>query len=299
MQFTWDVNPVLWKIWGNFGIRYYGLFFSLVFVFGFLLFRWQVKRAGGTEDDAYDILIPAVIGTVVGARFGHVFFYNLQRFLDDPLWLFRVWEGGLASHGALIGLLLAVWYYAWRHGQSYLECLDRFSFSATVATILVRVGNFFNSEIVGRLTHSDWGVRFPLYEGLPAAECPLRHPSQLYEALMGVAVMGLLLLVDRVLGKEKRPRGALAGTFIGGYFLGRFLVEFFKEYQKLSPSSSPLTMGQYLSIPATLLGLAILIYSLKKGVPSHWNQPDPEPKPKSTSPSPKAKGKKKKSRKKK
>ena len=240
------------------------------------MFRWQVKRAGGTEDDAYDILIPAVIGTVVGARFGHVFFYNLQRFLDDPLWLFRVWEGGLASHGALIGLLLAVWYYAWRHGQSYLECLDRFSFSATVATILVRVGNFFNSEIVGRLTHSDWGVRFPLYEGLPAAECPLRHPQPVIRSPHGRGCYGPAAPGGPRPRQGKTPARRPGRNFLSAdTFSARFLVEFFKEYQKLSPSSSPLTMGQYLSIPATLLGLAILIYSLKKGVPSHWNQPDP------------------------
>jgi prolipoprotein diacylglyceryl transferase len=270
MSYTWDVDPVLIHFWGDIGLRYYGLIFSLVFVLGFLLFRWQVVRAGGGEDDFYGIIIPGALGAVVGARLGHVLFYNLDRALSDPLWVFQTWTGGLASHGACLGLLAALWYYARRRKQSYLECLDRFTFSATTAAILVRIGNFINSEIVGRVTDGAWGVRFPRFDGYPAESAPLRHPSQLYEAGLGLVVMAVLYIVDHRLGGEKRPRGVLAGTFLTVYFTGRFLVEFVKERQVL-PYSSPLSMGQYLSIPAVLFGLWLIYHGLRHPVPAHWN----------------------------
>ncbi len=279
MQFTWDIDPVILPLWGGFGFRYYGLLFSLVFVIGFFFFRWQVRRAGGSEDDAYDVVLPIALGTIIGARLGHVFFYNAPLAIRDPLWIFQFWKGGLASHGAFIGILIAIWYYAHKHRQSYLEVLDRCTFSVATGAILVRIGNLFNSEIVGRVTGGDWGVRFPRFDMLPPAHCPLRHPSQLYEAFMGLAVMGLLLWADRHYGKEKRPRGVLTGVFIGGYFTGRFLVEFFKEYHVL-PTAIPLTMGQFLSIPAAILGYTILRISLQRGQPAHWNVVESKTRPK-------------------
>ena len=143
MTLTWDLDPILIHITQTYGIRYYGLLFSLVFVGGFLLFRWQIMRAGGMDDDAYAIIIPGALGTVIGARLGHVFFYAFDRLLEDPLWLFRIWEGGLASHGAVIGLALALVYYCRRLGQSYLECVDRFVFSAAPGGHPGEGGEFF------------------------------------------------------------------------------------------------------------------------------------------------------------
>ena len=288
MHFTWDIDPVIVQIGGIIGLRYYGLLFSCLLLGGYFLFRWQVLRAGGSEDDVADMALPAVLGLVIGARLGHVIFYEPGRLLSDPLWVLQVWKGGLASHGALIGLLLAIYVYARRHGQSYAECLDRFTFGGALAAILVRIGNFFNSEIVGRVTDGYWGVRFPRWDLLPASEAPLRHPSQLYEAAMGMAVMGLLIWVDRKLGREKRPRGALAATFGAAYFTGRFFVEFFKDYQAL-PSDFPLTMGQVLSIPVAVYGMVWLHRCLKHPVPAHWNVQEPssspaEDKPKRTKP---------------
>ena len=280
MKWTWDIDPILIHFTRTFGIRYYGLIFSLVFIGGFFLFRWQILRAGGSEDDAYDILLPGVVGTIVGARLGHVFFYQWDRVISDPLWLLEIWKGGLASHGALLGLILAILYYARRHRQSYLECLDRFSFSAALGATMIRIGNFLNSEIVGRVTGQDWGVRFPRFDGLPGKMSPLRHPSQLYEACLGMIVIAVLYFVDRKAGREHRPRGLLAGTFLAVYFTGRFLVEFFKEYHTL-PTSSPLTMGQFLSLPAIAAGLILIRLSLTRGVSATWNLPQPAPEAKS------------------
>jgi len=180
----------------------------------------------------------------------------------------QIWRGGLASHGATIGLLLMMWYYTRRLGQSFIEGCDRLTFSAALAATLVRVGNFLNSEIVGRVTDQSWGVRFPRYDH-DAALAPLRHPSQMYEVVLGLAVMGGLWLADRLAGREKRPRGLLIATFFALYFTGRFFVEFFKEYQTLS-ADFPLTMGQCLSLPAALAGYAGIVWSIRRGVPAHW-----------------------------
>ena len=272
MTFTWNLDPIIVHFSESYGLRYYGLLFSAALVLGYYLFLWQVRRAGGSEEDAYDLVLPAVLGVVIGARLGHVFFYQWDRFVQDPLWIFQIWQGGLASHGALLGVLTGLWIYARRKKQSYLECLDRLSPSAAAGTILIRIGNWFNSEIVGRLTDQTWGVRFPLFDG---AAAPLRHPSQLYEAFMGAVVLFLVLAADRKFGREKRPRGLLFATFLAAYFTGRFLVEFFKE-RHLLPYSVPLSMGQILSVPAALFGYWLLYRCLKHPRPASWRVDPPE-----------------------
>jgi hypothetical protein len=155
--------------------------------------------------------------------------------------------------------------YTRRRGIPFLEGSDRFSFSAALGATLVRLGNLLNSEIVGKQTDGTWGFRFPRFEKDP----PLRHPSQLYEIALGLTVLGLLYLIDKRLGKEKRPRGALISSFFVIYFCGRFGIEFFKEYDGISPDS-PLRMGQILSIPGILLGVYGLYWSFTRRLPAHW-----------------------------
>lgn len=272
--FTWDIDPVLihfpsWLSWLPVdGIRYYSLLYVGVFLGGYKLLDWQIQRAGGDAEDANDFVLYGVIAVLGGARMGHVFFYEWDRFVKDPLWLFKIWEGGLASHGATIGLLFAMFLFTKFRRQSFIEGCDRFAFSAALGAILVRIGNLFNSEIVGRPTNADWGVRFPRYDHV--AEPPLRHPSQLYEAALGILVMIALLVADRALGKEKRPRGAMIALFMALYFTGRFLVEFVKEYQP-GETAVGLTTGQWLSLLPALAGYLGLLWSLKKWVPAKWN----------------------------
>lgn len=278
MRLVWDVDPVIVELGPVLAIRYYGVFFALVFIGGFLLFRWQILRGRGREDDAYDFLLPGALGVVVGARLGHVLFYNLDRALSDPWWLIKIWQGGLSSHGATLGLIAALAYYAWRHRRPFWECADRFSFSAALGSILVRLGNFFNSEIVGRAAAGDYGVKFPRFDvHLPLEQVPYRHPSQLYEAALGGLVLAVLLLVDRRLG-EKRPRGLLSALFLICYFSARFLVEFFKE-RHVVPASFPLSMGQMLSIPAILLGVWLLRRVLTNPQPAGWAQQEAAARP--------------------
>lgn len=272
--FTWDIDPILfhfpsWLRWLPIdGVRYYSLLYVGVFLGGYKLLDWQIRRAGGAPDDANDFVLYGILAVLGGARAGHVFFYEWERFRADPLWLFQIHEGGLSSHGATIGLLLAMLLFTKFRRQSFIEGCDRFAFSAALGAILVRIGNFFNSEIVGRVTGGDWGVRFPRYDRV--ADPPLRHPSQLYEVALGLLVMAALLVTDRALGEEKRPRGALISLFMALYFTGRFIVEFFKEYQ-LGEVASGLTTGQWLSLLPAALGYAGLWLSLRKKVPARWN----------------------------
>jgi phosphatidylglycerol:prolipoprotein diacylglycerol transferase len=271
---TWDIDPILlhfpaWLAWLPVeGIRYYSLLYVGVFLGGYQLLDWQLRRAGGEPEDASDFVLYGVVAVLGGARMGHVFFYEWDRFAEDPMWLFKIHEGGLASHGGAIGLLVALFIFTRVRRQSFIEGCDRFAFSAALGSILVRIGNFFNSEIVGRVTNSTWGVRFPRYDRVP--DPPLRHPSQLYEVLLGLVVMAALLVVDRALGKEKRPRGVLFSLFMALYFSGRFLVEYYKEYQP-GEAAVGLTTGQWLSLIPAIAGAVGLLFSLKRRVPAHWN----------------------------
>ncbi len=272
--FTWDIDPILvhfpaWLSWLPVdGIRYYSLLYVGVFLGGYKLLDWQIRRAGGDPEDANDFVLYGVIAVLAGARMGHVFFYEWDRFVQDPLWLFSIHEGGLASHGAAIALFLALYLFTKFRRQSFVEGCDRFAFSAALGAILVRVGNFFNSEIVGRPTGSDWGVRFPRFDRVP--DPPLRHPSQLYEVFLGLVVMAALFVLDRALGKEKRPRGVLISSFMALYFTGRFIVEFFKEYQP-GEAGVGLSTGQWLSLLPALGGYVGLVLSFRRRVPAHWN----------------------------
>lgn len=272
--FTWDIDPILvffpsWLSWLPVdGIRYYSLLYVGVFLGGYKLLDWQIRRAGGGPEDASDFVLYGVIAVLGGARLGHVFFYEWDRFVQDPLWALQIHQGGLASHGATIGLLLAMKVFTRLRHQSFIEGCDRFAYSAALGAILVRIGNLFNSEIVGRVTNADWGVRFPRYDRI--VDPPLRHPSQLYEAFLGLVVLVALLIADRALGQEKRPRGVMISLFSTLYFTGRFAVEYFKEYQP-GESAVGLTTGQWLSLLPAAAGVLGLIISFKKRVPARWH----------------------------
>ena len=165
-------------------------------------------------------------------------------------------------------------------GIPFLEGADRFAFSAALGATLVRMGNFLNSEIVGRVVpDQSWGVRFPLYDRI--AEPPLRYPTQIYETVLGLVVLLALFIADRAWGKEKRPRGALISLFFLLYFPGRFFVEFYKDYQTdiaelntLGAFEGPLTMGQWLSIPGALIGLFGVYWAFQKRLPAGWVSKD-------------------------
>jgi prolipoprotein diacylglyceryl transferase len=267
-KFTWNIDPALLHI-GSYELRYYSLIFVAVFLGGHALLRWQMTRGGADEEDASDFFVYGVLAVLIGARLGHVIFYDYEKALADPIWVLKIWTGGLSSHGAVIGLLVAMYIFTKRRGVSYIEGMDRFVFAAALGATLVRVGNFFNSEIVGKPTNQTWGVRFPRYD--QTLDGPYRHPTQIYEVLLGLFVLLVLYFVDKVAGKEKRPRGLMVSTFFIVYFGGRFFIEFFKELQVESIEKAVgLTMGQMLSIPCFLAGIVGLVLTLTKRIPVGW-----------------------------
>lgn len=171
------------------------------FVVGYLLLLWQMRRAG-FEEEAGDFQNYAIPGGIIGARLGQALFYDLDQALADPIWVLRIWSGGLASHGALLGLALAMALFTKRRGISFLEGCDRFVFSCAITVALVRLGNWFNSEIVGKPTDGSWGVLFPRHDTF---ELVPRHPAQLYESLLGfVLLIVLFVAIDGSVAKTGR-----------------------------------------------------------------------------------------------
>lgn len=275
-MFVWDLSPILLTL-GPIQIRYYGLLFAVMMIGGYYLWQWQMLRGGHTQRQAEGFFLWGAIAVIGGSRLGQVLFYDPGRYLANPIEILYVWKGGLASHGATIGLVLVLYLYARHLKLSRLEVLDRFSMSAALGALMVRIGNFMNSEIVGRVTDVPWAVKFPrcIYDNhLPLDRVPARHPSQIYEVFLGLFVLLSLYFVDRKL-KEERPLGLLASLFFLLYFSGRFVVEFFKEYQTLSPERSFLTMGQWLSLPFILLGACGLYWTYRNRIPTSSLRPPP------------------------
>ncbi|MGC6415936.1 MAG: prolipoprotein diacylglyceryl transferase [Bradymonadia bacterium] len=299
-MFVWNADPNLFHLpdflpmIGGRGIRYYGAIYVCVFLGGFWLWKWQMLRGGRSLEQAERFFTMGFLGTIIGSRLGHCLFYEPEVYLKDPIRILYFWQGGLASHGGTIGLICVLVYFANREKMQIREVLDRFSLSAAWGATLIRVGNFMNSEIVGRVADGQSGVKFPRYEYyhnaaaripcetscaaaepntcslvndfcMSLAKVPWRHPSQLYEVVMGTAVFLALWLIDRRFG-EKRPIGLMGFSFLLLYFTGRFVVEFYKEFQALGPERSSFTMGQYLSIPFMILGGFGIYYSLKNRV---------------------------------
>ncbi len=262
-------------------LRYYSLLFVVVFLGGHALLNWQVKRGGGSPEVASDFIVYGVLGVLIGARLGHVLFYDLEHALRDPIWIFKIWTGGLASHGAVIGLITVMYLFTKRRGVPFLEGADRFAFAATLGATVVRIGNLLNSEIIGRVVpDQSWGMKFPRadipgslerlsFTAEELASVKYRYPSQLYEITLGILVFIGLLIADRVMGKEKRPRGAMISWFFVLYFGGRLFTEHYKEFEAVE-AGAIITMGQWLSFPGLLLGIYGLYRAFKRREPTGW-----------------------------
>lgn len=263
----WTVSPVAFSLslWGHeFGVRWYGLLFASTFVYGIAMFRYLFRREGYPVEGVYDLVLFVIAGTVVGARLGHVLLYNPQYYLANPLKILAVWEGGLASHGAVPGILVGVWLYSRTAlGQSFFWICDRIALSVPLSGCLIRIGNFFNSEILGIPTDMPWAVVFERVDKLP------RHPVQLYEALVYLAIF---LLQWRYYSRrgDAGPEGYLTGRFFILVFGARFYLESFKEEQA-AQAGWVFTMGQWLSLPMVLVGIFLLWRSTKpRMLPSSW-----------------------------
>ncbi|REF67265.1 MULTISPECIES: prolipoprotein diacylglyceryl transferase [Paracoccus] len=277
-----DISPEIFTI-HLFGMEFSLRWYALAYLAG-LLIGWRIivalmrrprlwgDAAPMPPERVEELLTWVIVGVVLGGRLGFVLFYEPGYYLANPGQIPVLWQGGMSFHGGFLGVVLASWWYCRRHGIPALRLADALSVATPIGLGLGRVANFINAELWGRPTDAPWGVVFP---GEAAQTCPgitgpcARHPSQLYEAgLEGVLLAGLLLLLVRA-GGLRRPGQAL-GLFLTGYGLSRFVVEFFRQAdaQFITPDN-PLghvlggavwgvTMGQLLSLPMVLVGLAFL-----------------------------------------
>jgi prolipoprotein diacylglyceryl transferase len=252
----WNVDPEIFRI-GSIAVRWYGLLFALGFYIGYLIMV-QVFRIEKVPQSTLDQLALVMIAaTIIGARLGHCLFYEPEYYLARPLEMFKVWKGGLASHGAAVGILIALWFFTKKSGKSYLWILDRIVIPVALAGALIRTGNLMNSEIYGIPTTLPWGFVFERnMETVP------KHPTQIYEALSYLVIFLFLYFSYR--RKTTRIReGFLFGWFLIGVFLMRFIIEFIKNPQVEFEETMFLNMGQWLSIPFVLAGILILVWPRK------------------------------------
>ncbi len=265
LAITWDVSPEIFSI-GPLTIRWYGPLFAGGFLIGYFIVRKIFFQEKAPEEWLDKLLVYLIVATVVGARLGHVLFYGWDYYQDNLLEIPMIWKGGLASHGGLIGLMVAFWLYAKNVSKkSIFWAMDRVAPQVALAGALIRLGNLFNSEILGNYTGSDYGIRFVLVDGPGALP---RHPAQLYESLAYLVIFGIMSYLFWKTSLRWR-KGFLSGVLLILIFTARILIETFKVEQASEGSElidgmlEIMTMGQWLSIPAILLGIGMVMYSFR------------------------------------
>ena len=243
-------DPVALSI-GPLSIHWYGIMYIVGFGAAWYLGSRRGRERGWSAEQVSDLVFYCALGAVIGGRLGSVFFYNLDRFLADPVWLLRVWEGGMSFHGGLLGVALASYLYGRRIGRDFFTVTDFVAPAVPLGLAAGRLGNFIGGELWGRPTGLPWGMVFPHVDALP------RHPSQLYQmALEGIA----LFLILWWFSSRPRPKYAVSGMFLLGYGFFRFVVEFARQPDAHIGfiALDWMTMGQLLCIPMLAFGLLLL-----------------------------------------
>lgn len=251
-------DPIIFSL-GPLSLRWYGLMYLIGFIFARWLAVKRVKKvnSGWTVEQVDNLLFNGFMGVFLGGRIGYVFFYQFNLFLQDPLYLFRVWEGGMSFHGGLIGVLIAVYFTARKQQRNFLATIDFVAPLIPFGLGMGRIGNFINDELWGRVTDVPWAILFPTGGYLP------RHPSQLYEAFLEGLVLFVIL---NLFIRKARPTGAVSGLFLICYGLFRFIVEFFREPDPQLGLffGQEISMGQILSTPMIIIGVILLWYAYHK-----------------------------------
>lgn len=248
---------------GPVSVHWYGLMYLLGFLMFFALGRYRIKQGPKTvvtTELLDDILFYGMLGVIIGGRLGHVLFYQFGHFLDNPLYVFAIWEGGMSFHGGFLGVIVAMIILARKHGVHWLNITD---FGVPLVPLGLgagRIGNFINGELWGRPTDVSWGMIFPYVDDLP------RHPSQLYQFFLEGIVLFLLVWIYSA---KPRPMGAVTGMFMIGYGIVRSIAEFFREPTEgfMGLLTFGVSMGQWLSIPMILAGFALIVWSGRQ--PTH------------------------------
>lgn len=253
----WNMNPDLFSI-GPLTVRWYGLMFALSFIVGYSIVERMFKRENQNEKWLDSLLMYIVIATIVGARLGHVFFYGWDYYSQNLLEIVMVNKGGLASHGGAAGIFIALLIYSKKYTKrNVFWIIDRVVVPTALAAMAIRMGNLFNSEIYGIETAQPWGFIFERN-----GETVPKHPTQLYEALSYLATFGILMWM--YWKTEARTKiGLLSGVFFIMVFAARFFIEYIKEDQEAFEATMALNMGQWLSIPFILGGVALVVWAVK------------------------------------
>jgi len=276
----WSPDPEIFTIFGR-GIRWYGLLFAGGFLAGVYICQAMFRKEGVPEEWLEIGFISVLLGAVLGARLGHVFFYDWDYYSQHPIEIPMIWKGGLASHGAILGLALTLWLYSkFVTKRSMLWILDRMVVPTALAGSFIRMGNLMNSEIVGKPAEGlSWAFKFELLVNRPDISDPLvpRHPVQIYEALAYLMIFAFLMYLYWRTDAPDR-RGLIFGWFMVLVFTARFFLEYFKNSQGGFESELGLfSTGQWLSIPCVIVGAIFMIVAYRKK-PQPWPAVEQKPK---------------------
>lgn len=268
--FVWNVNPIAFHV-GSLAVRYYGLFFGCALITAFGVWYHRVTRFGQSHEFAANMLYFGAPLVIIGGRLGHCLFYEPQVYLAHPLRMLAIWQGGMSSHGAALGLALALYLIARRERVPFLLVADYFVPAVALGVGWIRLGNFSNSEIVGRATSVPWAVVFARHDLVP------RHPAQLYDFAIGPITW---LVLRRVESRNARPLGSglIGGLFLLSYFGLRIVVESYKDFfeeqlRDVPPFTTieqwlgvPIHTGQWLSVPACIIGIIAIVRALRQPI---------------------------------
>jgi prolipoprotein diacylglyceryl transferase len=258
MLIHWSVSPEIFSL-GPFHLRWYGLMFLLGFTIGYQgmaqACRWENKPVEKLDS----MLMHLVLGTTIGARLGHVIFYDPVYYFSNPIEIFKIWEGGLASHGGAAGVVIAMWLFCRKNKEfNFLWLCDRIAIFTVLAGCFIRIGNLMNSEILGKPTDGTWGVIFEHVDHLP------RHPAMIYESIAYLLIFISSYFLYRR-WRETTPRGFIFGFVLALIFVARFIIEFWKENQSPFEAHMIINMGQCLSIPCVIIGVWMMWRAWKRG----------------------------------
>lgn len=288
LAITWDWDPVFFNL-GSTPIMWYGLMWAIAILAAERICHYTFKHEGLPGRTLESAFLWIVLGTFIGARVGHCLFYEPETYLAEPWKIITgIREGGMASHGATIGILLGIWFFTKRNHLPFIWGLDRIAIVAPISGAIIRLGNLFNHEIVGNITDAPWGFKFLRCsedihnnidlglvpngtEVLPEALAPARHPAQLYEALCYILTFSIILYLYYRKDLGRRRPGFLFGVAMIGIFLTRFFIEFLKERQVAFEDGMALDMGQLLSLPFIAVGIYMIVRSMRRPVVADIN----------------------------
>lgn len=254
-HFVWNIDPTLLHL-GPLQLRWYGLLFVGSFFLGAMILSWIYKRENKDPAVIENLLIYVMVGAVIGSRLVHCFFYEPEFYLSHPLEILYVWKGGLASHGGLLGVLIALYLFSRKYKESYMWIISRVAIPGALTAAFVRIGNLFNSEILGKPSDVSWAIIFERVDLVP------RHPVQLYEAFSYLVILVILVTLYRKVTPAFATK-ILPGVFLVLLFTARFAIEYTKTRQAAYTTDLPFSTGQMLSIPYILIGIVWIIWALK------------------------------------